>query len=92
MQQNRNKKADGNLLSALVFLSDPAETHFGSVVPPSLIQYKLLVQFLYHKKKSLQLKVEGFVSLRDPAGTRTQDPYIKSVLLYQLSYRVISPF
>ena len=23
------------------------------------------------------------------AGTRTQDPYIKSVLLYQLSYRII---
>jgi hypothetical protein len=27
----------------------------------------------------------------DPAGTRTQDPYIKSVLLYQLSYG-IEPF
>ena len=27
-------------------------------------------------------------SLSDPAGTRTQDPYIKSVLLYQLSYRI----
>ena len=26
--------------------------------------------------------------LCDPAGTRTQDPYIKSVLLYQLSYRI----
>ena len=25
----------------------------------------------------------------DPTGARTQDPYIKSVLLYQLSYRVI---
>ena len=25
----------------------------------------------------------------DPAGTRTQDPYIKSVLLYQLSYGII---
>ncbi len=24
----------------------------------------------------------------DPAGTRTQDPYIKSVLLYQLSYGI----
>lgn len=29
------------------------------------------------------------MSLRDPAGARTQDPYIKSVLLYQLSYRVL---
>ncbi len=28
----------------------------------------------------------------DPAGTRTQDPYIKSVLLYQLSYGIISFF
>ncbi|MEY4002679.1 MAG: hypothetical protein RIT07_721, partial [Bacteroidota bacterium] len=27
----------------------------------------------------------------DPAGIRTQDPYIKSVLLYQLSYGII-PF
>ncbi len=24
----------------------------------------------------------------DPVGTRTQDPYIKSVLLYQLSYGI----
>ena len=27
---------------------------------------------------------------RDPAGTRTQDPYIKSVMLYQLSYGIIA--
>ena len=27
--------------------------------------------------------------LCDPAGARTQDPYIKSVLLYQLSYGII---
>jgi hypothetical protein len=25
---------------------------------------------------------------RDPAGTRTQDPNIKSVVLYQLSYEI----
>jgi hypothetical protein len=25
-------------------------------------------------------------TIREPAGTRTQGPYIKSVLLYQLSY------
>ena len=35
------------------------------------------------------LKAFNFSS--DPAGTRTQDPYIKSVLLYQLSYGII-PF
>ena len=28
----------------------------------------------------------------DPAGTRTQDPYIKSVLLYQLSYRILAKY
>ena len=31
----------------------------------------------------------------DPAGIRTQDPYIKSVMLYQLSYEInprICPF
>ena len=28
--------------------------------------------------------------VRDPVGTRTQDPYIKSVLLYQLSYGISS--
>ena len=30
----------------------------------------------------------GF-STRDPAGIRTQDPYIKSVMLYQLSYEIL---
>ena len=30
----------------------------------------------------------SFSSLSDPAGIRTQDPYIKSVLLYQLSYGI----
>ena len=30
----------------------------------------------------------NFSSLCDPAGIRTQDPYIKSVLLYQLSYGI----
>jgi len=31
----------------------------------------------------------GFSILSDPAGIRTQDPYIKSVMLYQLSYGII---
>ncbi len=34
----------------------------------------------------MHLNNSTFIS--DPAGTRTQDPYIKSVLLYQLSYRI----
>ena len=29
---------------------------------------------------------------RDPAGIRTQDPYIKSVMLYRLSYGINSHF
>jgi hypothetical protein len=36
-------------------------------------------------KNPLSVKLRGF---GDPAGIRTQDPYIKSVLLYQLSYRI----
>ena len=35
--------------------------------------------------KSNDLK--AFIFLCELAGTRTQDPYIKSVLLYQLSYQ-----
>ena len=33
------------------------------------------------------ISIEAF---RDPAGIRTQDHYIKSVMLYQLSYGIIS--
>ncbi len=32
-------------------------------------------------------KIKGLV-FSDQAGTRTQGPYIKSVLLYQLSYQI----
>ncbi len=32
--------------------------------------------------------VHSEVLTGDPAGTRTQGPYIKSVLLYQLSYEI----
>ena len=37
------------------------------------------------------MKKAALKPLCDPAGTRTQDPYIKSVLLYQLSYGIV-PF
>ena len=36
--------------------------------------------------------VGDFLLLGDPAGARTQDPNIKSVVLYLLSYRVILAF
>ena len=39
------------------------------------------------KKKAMKTS-----PLCDPAGIRTQDPYIKSVLLYQLSYGIEKPF
>ena len=32
-----------------------------------------------------------YLNYRDPAGIRTQDPYIKSVMLYQLSYEIVCP-
>lgn len=32
------------------------------------------------------------LTFRDPAGIRTQDPIIKSDVLYQLSYRVCNHF
>jgi hypothetical protein len=34
----------------------------------------------------MQKAVNLTASVCEPAGIRTQDPYIKSVLLYQLSY------
>ena len=42
----------------------------------------------------MHFKKKGTLSCAfcDPAGIRTQDPYIKSVLLYQLSYRIIRAF
>jgi hypothetical protein len=33
-----------------------------------------------------------FLFSSDPAGIRTQDPNIKSVMLYQLSYGIINRF
>ena len=40
------------------------------------------------KKKSIRLTSNALL-FGDPAGIRTQGPYIKSVLLYQLSYGII---
>lgn len=46
--------------------------------------------------KKKPLIYSGLVDIQqlisDPAGTRTQDPYIKSVLLYQLSYGIFAPY
>ncbi len=40
------------------------------------------------KSCDLRLFATNWLQSCDPAGIRTQDPYIKSVLLYQLSYRI----
>ena len=39
------------------------------------------------KQKTYSISTEGLGG--DSAGTRTQDPYIKSVMLYQLSYGIV---
>ena len=40
----------------------------------------------------LQVFIRFDIESGDPAGIRTQDHYIKSVMLYQLSYGIISFF
>ncbi len=46
-----------------------------------------------NKKPRRPYRLRGFelycLLTCDPAGIRTQDPYIKSVMLYQLSYEII---
>ena len=44
-------------------------------------------------KKPLSIDFRGFqLRTGDPAGIRTQDHYIKSVMLYQLSYGIVPTF
>ena len=53
-----------------------------------IYEYNLWHTIFFHKKS---LQIIDLKTLSDPAGIRTQDPYIKSVLLYQLSYGIIKP-
>jgi hypothetical protein len=41
------------------------------------------------QKSPSELVSERLTCCCDPAGIRTQDPYIKSVMLYQLSYEIV---
>ena len=50
-----------------------------------IIQTQSVGQLAVNKKPS---HISETVSFSDLAGTRTQGPYIKSVLLYQLSYQI----
>ena len=56
-------------------------------------EFDIVTQFATRSstKKNKPLYNSSLFFFSDPAGTRTQDPYIKSVLLYQLSYGII-PF
>jgi hypothetical protein len=57
------------------------------ILSASGMSLKKYFQNFLNKKKP-DAFASGFWS--DPAGIRTQDPYIKSVLLYQLSYGILS--
>ena len=48
------------------------------------------LKFMVNRVFSWYLNRKGAIScaFRDPAGIRTQDHYIKSVMLYQLSYGI----
>ena len=45
-----------------------------------------MIYWVIENKKARWFLIRLF---RDPAGIRTQDPYIKSVMLYQLSYEIV---
>ena len=60
-----------------------------SKLNPSINEFTVPLATPLIKKPCSQLANKVF---GDPAGIRTQDPYIKSVLLYQLSYRIIFPW
>ncbi len=56
------------------------------LISRSEAEFISIVFLLFHyQKKTLPISLTVFC---DPAGIRTQDPYIKSVLLYQLSYGI----
>ena len=46
--------------------------------------------FLHVAKKEKRSSNKNYSTFCDPTGARTQDPIIKSDVLYQLSYRVIA--
>jgi hypothetical protein len=54
---------------------------------------KCSIYFVPAKKNALPVSyLQSVISIfRDPAGTRTQGPNIKSVVLYQLSYEINLP-
>ena len=84
------RKAKGPALRSLLVTTCPgldSNQHSLSATRPSSVR---VYQFhhLGRRQRSLDFR-RGFLSSCDPAGARTQDPDIKSVVLYQLSYRIV---
>ena len=57
-----------------------------------MLRNRVFCYFIKKQKRHISLKYSALpnfeVLLCDPAGARTQDPNIKSVVLYQLSYGI----
>jgi hypothetical protein len=63
---------------------------YGIKITAHIISHRRLTN-IYEDFQSF--KIKAFLRGRlwsDPAGTRTQDPNIKSVMLYRLSYGIIT--
>ena len=86
-QDNENAKRDGSLS---IYCGERnrryinVETQHGKLGQYVEMLHKLLSIIRQGNKKSPGLPEDS----SDPAGTRTQDPNIKSVVLYQLSYKI----
>jgi hypothetical protein len=70
------------------------------ITPSEFVILWYILYSMYQRKTPQMLYLQGFwanlvkfvFTKSDPAGTRTQDPYIKSVMLYQLSYGILPLF
>gem|GEM_PF-2306619 len=72
------------LAQPLISQAPPLGSIGANWADPSILRILIVL-----KQKKLILRLAFF---SDPAGIRTQDPYIKSVLLYQLSYGIVLLF
>jgi hypothetical protein len=82
----------------LLLSSEPAGTRTQDPYIKSVMLYQLSYEFnlifrwkffnsLFYLKEKATIS-DSLLCFCDPAGTRTQDPNIKSVVLYQLSYEI----
>ena len=70
------------------------ENRYGDLLQATILKSSagFLLFFLFVTKRQNEKKEPVEDSFCELAGTRTQGPYIKSVLLYQLSYRIVPLF